>query len=77
MKIFLLLLILNHYAFATEENTFVPVDTLFMMASSALVLLMTPALGMFYGGMVNRQNVLSTTLNSLILYSIIELIYLV
>ena len=73
MKIILLLLALTNFVFCAEGNAFVPVDILFVMASSALVLLMTPALGMFYGGMVNRQNVLSTTLNGLILYAIIAL----
>ncbi|MDP4176813.1 MAG: ammonium transporter [Bacillota bacterium] len=40
------------------------VDTLFVIISSALVLLMTPALALFYGGMVRRKNVLSTTMHS-------------
>ena len=73
MKTMLLLLTLTNFVFGADNNTLVPVDILFVMASSALVLLMTPALGMFYGGMVNRQNVLSTTLNGLILYAIIAL----
>ncbi|MCU0681302.1 MAG: ammonium transporter [Polyangiaceae bacterium] len=35
-------------------------DTAWLLVASALVLLMTPALALFYGGMVRRQNVLST-----------------
>jgi hypothetical protein len=31
-----------------------PADTAWMLISSALVLLMTPALGLFYGGLVRR-----------------------
>src|SRR6516225_6539052 len=38
-------------AAANEPN---PADTAFMMLSAALVLLMTPGLGLFYGGMVRR-----------------------
>ncbi len=39
-------------------------DTAWILVSCALVLLMTPALALFYGGMVRRKNVLSTlTLN--------------
>jgi len=34
-------------------------DTAWVLVSAALVLLMTPALGFFYGGMVRRKNVLS------------------
>ena len=35
-------------------------DTAWILVSTALVLMMTPALGFFYGGMVRRKNVLST-----------------
>ena len=40
-------------------------DTAWLIVSSALVLLMTPALALFYGGMVRRKNVLSTLMYSL------------
>lgn len=40
------------------------VDTVFIFFSTALVLLMTPGLALFYGGMVRRKNVLSTTMHS-------------
>jgi Amt family ammonium transporter len=40
-------------------------DTAWLLVSSALVLLMTPALALFYGGMVRRKNVLSTIMHSL------------
>jgi Amt family ammonium transporter len=39
-------------------------DTAWMMASTALVLLMTPALGFFYGGLVRGKNVLNTLMMS-------------
>ena len=35
-------------------------DTAWVLISSALVLMMTPALAFFYGGMVRKKNVLST-----------------
>jgi ammonium transporter, Amt family len=40
-------------------------DTAWLIVSSALVLLMTPALALFYGGMVSRKNVLSTIMHSM------------
>ena len=40
-------------------------DTAWLLASAALVLLMTPALALFYGGMVRKKNVLSTIMHSL------------
>ncbi len=35
-------------------------DTAWMLAATALVLLMTPALGLFYGGLVRSKNTLNT-----------------
>ena len=39
-------------------------DTSFIIFATALVMLMTPGLALFYGGMVRRKNVLSTTVHS-------------
>jgi Amt family ammonium transporter len=39
-------------------------DTTWLLISTALVLLMTPALGFFYGGLVRRKNVLNTMMMS-------------
>src|SRR6266849_4742568 len=39
-------------------------DTAWLLTSAALVMLMTPALGFFYGGLVRRKNVLSTLMHS-------------
>jgi len=46
-------------------------DTAWMLASAALVLLMTPGLGLFYGGMVRTKNVLGTIMHSFILIGLI------
>lgn len=53
-------------------------DTAFIMVSAALVLLMTPGLALFYGGMVRRKNVLGTIMQSFILIALItfEWVYL-
>ena len=40
-------------------------DTAWLLVSAALVLLMIPALALFYGGMVRRKNVLSTIMHSM------------
>ncbi|HEY6930689.1 MAG TPA: ammonia channel protein, partial [Thermoanaerobaculia bacterium] len=39
-------------------------DTAWMLVSTALVLLMTPALGFFYGGLVRTKNALNTMMMS-------------
>ena len=50
-----------------------PADTAFMMVAAALVMLMTPGLGLFYGGMVRRKNVLATFQQSFIMLGVIAL----
>src|SRR3990170_8191594 len=40
-------------------------DTAWLLVSTALVMLMTPGLALFYGGMVQHKNVLSTFMHSL------------
>ncbi len=47
-------------------------DTAFIIVSAALVLMMTPALGLFYGGMVREKNVLSTIMQSFIMIALIS-----
>ena len=39
-------------------------DTAWLLVSTALVLLMTPALGFFYGGLVRSKNALNTLMMS-------------
>ncbi len=48
-------------------------DTAWMLVSTALVMLMTPGLALFYGGMVARKNVLSTYMHSFFALGIITL----
>lgn len=48
-------------------------DTSFMIFATALVMLMTPGLALFYGGMVRKKNVLSTTVHSYTAMVIISL----
>ena len=43
-----------------EESKYNQADITWILIATALVFLMTPALAFFYGGMVNRKNVLST-----------------
>jgi len=48
-------------------------DTSFVLVSAALVMLMTPGLALFYGGMVRRKNVLGTIMQSFIIIALISL----
>ncbi|HUT52678.1 MAG TPA: ammonium transporter [bacterium] len=48
-------------------------DTAWVLASSALVLFMTPGLALFYGGMVRRKNFLSVLMQCFILMCVVTL----
>ena len=50
-------------------------DTAWMIVASALVLIMTPALGFFYGGMVGKKNVISTMLQSFMAMVIVTVLW--
>jgi Amt family ammonium transporter len=52
-------------------------DTAWLLMSAALVLLMTPGLAFFYGGMVRKKNVISTMLQSFICMGLVTLIWIV
>src|SRR6266536_2618405 len=53
-------------------------DNAWMLASSALVLLMTgPGLALFYGGLVRKKNVLGTMMQSFILMAVITVLWAV
>ena len=47
-------------------------DTAWLLMSAALVMLMTPALGFFYGGLVRRKNVLATIMHSFFILCLIS-----
>ena len=48
-------------------------DTAWVLASSALVMLMTPGLAFFYGGMVRRKNILSVLMQCFIILCVLSL----
>src|SRR5438270_7565803 len=50
-------------------------DTAWVLASAALVMLMTPALGFFYGGLVRRKNVLATIMHSFFILALISVLW--
>ncbi len=52
-------------------------DTAWVMVSTALVLLMTPGLALFYGGMVRSKNVLSTLMHSFVAMGLITVQWVV
>ena len=70
--------------FASKTTSFIHIenlssidkaDTAFMIISSILVMLMTPALALFYGGMVRKKNVLGTIMQSFVALGIVSVIW--
>lgn len=73
-------------AFIAPEADYVPgptetpynsADIAWVMVSTALVFLMTPGLAFFYGGMVNRKNVISTMIKSVVAAGIVGVLWIV
>ena len=53
----------------------VPADTAWMLVSTALVLLMTPALAFFYGGLVRSKNSLNTMMMSFVALGVVGIVW--
>ncbi len=52
-------------------------DTAWILVSTALVMLMTPGLALFYAGMVRRKNVLGTIMHSFIAIAVVSLQWII
>ncbi|MFQ5879220.1 MAG: ammonium transporter [Dehalococcoidia bacterium] len=50
-------------------------DTAFVLVAAALVMLMTPGLGFFYGGLVRNKNVLGTIMHTFIILALVSVIW--
>jgi Amt family ammonium transporter len=50
-------------------------DTAWMLAATALVMIMLPGLALFYGGLVRRKNVLSTIMHSFFGLAIVSVVW--
>lgn len=59
-----------------DTSKYVTGDITWVLISTALVFLMTPGLAFFYGGMVNRKNVLSTMIKSFVAAGIVTILWL-
>ena len=73
--VFVVLFFSNPQSISTQFVDINHADTAWMIVASALVLLMTPGLAFFYGGMVSKKNVISTMLQSFIALGVISLLW--
>src|SRR5258706_12689917 len=60
-----------------DDGKYNAADTTWILVATALVFIMTPALGFFYGGMVNRKNVLSTMMKSVVAAGVVGVLWIV
>ncbi|HVF81344.1 MAG TPA: ammonium transporter [Flavisolibacter sp.] len=60
-----------------DAGKYVPADIAWVLVAAALVFLMTPGLAFFYGGMVNRKNVLSTMMKSVVAAGVVGVLWIV
>ncbi len=50
-------------------------DIAWVLTATALVMLMTPALGFFYGGLVRRKNLVSTIVQCFVIFAVISIVW--
>lgn len=62
---------------ADPQNNYNFADIAWMLTATGLVLLMTPGLSFFYGGMVSKKNIISTMLQNFILLGVVTLLFVV
>lgn len=79
LKVILMLvlgsLLLPSMAWAADTPTIDTGDTAFIIVCAAMVMIMTPGLALFYGGMVRKKNVLSTIMLSFITLCVITIVW--
>ncbi len=71
------LLMGTEYQFIENTGALDTGDTAWMLVASAFVLLMTPGLAFFYGGMVTKKSVISTMLQSFVALGVISVLWVV
>jgi Amt family ammonium transporter len=60
---------------AADGSTIDSGDTAWMLAATALVMIMLPGLALFYGGLVRRKNVLSTIMHSFFGLALVSVVW--
>ena len=58
-----------------DDGKFNAADISWILVATALVFLMTPGLAFFYGGMVNRKNVISTMIKSVVSAGVVSVLW--
>ena len=78
LTVVVFIIFLGNVDYDINPNPNLPIDTgdtAWMMVACAFVLLMTPGLAFFYGGMVNIKNIISTMLQSFVALGVISVVW--
>ena len=67
----------TEYQFIDQAGSIEKGDTDWMIVASVFVLLMTPGLAFFYGGMVSKKSIISTMLQSFVALGVISILWVV
>ncbi|WP_188929256.1 ammonium transporter [Puia dinghuensis] len=62
---------------SVDDGKYNQADIAWLLVATALVFIMTPALAFFYGGMVNRKNVLSTMMKSVVAAGVVGVLWII
>lgn len=63
--------------YVDEAGAYSASDIAWILVATAFVFLMTPGLAFFYGGMVNRKNVISTMIKSVVAAGVVSILWVV
>ena len=80
LTVLILVALLFGRAYTIDEQLLSEIDTgdtSWMLVSAAFVLLMTPGLAFFYGGMVNKKNIISTMLQSFVALGVVSVLWVI
>ena len=74
--VLVILIVNNSYEYISDSTLQIDSgDTAWMIVSCALVLLMTPGLAFFYGGMVNIKSIISTMFQSFVALGVVSVVW--
>src|SRR5207342_3769898 len=68
---------LPHAPRGQEDGPMNAGDTAWLLMATALVMVMLPGLALFYGGLVRRKNVLSTTMHSFFGLALVSIVWVI
>jgi Amt family ammonium transporter len=76
MLVAVIAIFIPNFANFNDAGKYNSADISWILVATALVFLMTPGLAFFYGGMVNRKNILSTMIKSFVATGVVSILWL-